>query len=780
MSGNTRSECLRKISFLFLIVCLLNLGWNWPFLNRKKEDKSPSNISSQQTGQAQKATVQPPKIDIAKQNPDQLSPTDSLTVNVIASRLPNTKVNINDMASNVTYKSPKDLALTHPATFQESVTDAEGVILYDSVGNGADSTFSLRGFSDPSTVVFLVDGVRVNDVDNNSAKLPLIPMRDVDSLQIERGSASSVYGSGAFAGVVNVTTGQPSSKPIHLFGGLEWTSFHGLRFNQGVSGSIQDKVTPLGGKFTYYFNGERDDTKGFRNNSTVRLTSFDIKTAYELPDDQGRFYVNVKHIQDALGLPGEITLQEFNDGDITRCNKPLDGWKFNNTVVQLGADKKFWDDRLEASIMASERFNKKEGISTSGTMTDPYYGYDPMTSALNSKARDTDLTWQMKYNDQWWKIGNESLFGMELRRSNQVSQQWAAPDGHIEGGLPPEVDNNARSHNVGVFWRETLNICDKIIPYFGMRHDFYWLDTNSNKTQFIPPFWAVGNNAQSISDRWNKSTVSTGVTGKPFKWADVFANYSQGFRVPTIDQLTPYAGYSQTGLQPESSNSYEAGTRLRYKDWAAYKLSYFLIDINNEISYDSLTQQNLNIAKTRRYGLEQRVDMTPIQEIKLYGSYTWTTAYVKSNGGTTSFAEGRALGLVPANRFTMGGTVCPLKRLGEPYDGLKIGLNGAFTGKQHPSDYEKSSQATLDGTGKAGYWIPAYTVWNFITSYVWKEKELYFKINNLFDERYYSRSVSALCYGSSVYPGDPINGTPYTWVNPGAPREFLIGTRWAF
>jgi iron complex outermembrane receptor protein len=601
-------------------------------------------------------------------------------------------------------------------------------------------------------------------------------MRDVDSIQIDRGSASSVYGSGAFAGVVNITTGQPSPKPVHLFGGLEWTSFHGLRFNQGISGTLQDKITPLGGKLTYYFNGERDDTNGFRNNDTMRFTSFDIKMAYELPENEGRFYVNVKHVQDAIGLPGEITRQEFKDGDITRCNKPLDGRKFDNTIVQLGADKKFWDDRITTSIMASERLNKRDALTTYGTSTDYYYGFDPATFSVNTKARDRDLTWQVKYDDAWWKLANESLLGMELRRSNQVSLQRAAPGGQVQWELPPEVDNNALYSNVGLFWRETLKICDKVIPYFGMRHDFHWLNTNSSDTVWDPTYSYLTKSGQPISQRWDKTTLSTGITVKPLKWADIFANYSQGFRVPTMDDIVPYAGYIPTSnLKPESSNSYEAGTRLRYKDWAAYKLSYFLIDINDEISFDNVTYQNVNIAKTRRYGIEQRVDVTPVQEVKLYGSYTWTTAYVKSNGGTSGFSEGRALGLIPANRFTLGGTACPFKRWGEPFDGLKLGLNGTFTGQQHPSNYETSSEATLNAAGKTGYWMPGYTVWNFIVSYVWKEKEIYFKINNLFDERYYSRSLSGKSYGTKIYP--PGN---YTWVNPGAPREFVLGTKWEF
>ena len=757
------------------MVCLLNIGWSWPFSKNRDSGLGARDSGQGQNQPAVTTTSVDPKTEV--KGPPRPVAAD---VTVIASRLSSAVENINDVASNVTKKSAQDLALTHPATYQEAVQDTEGAVFFDEVGNGVDSTFSLRGFSNPSAVIFLVDGVRVNEVDNNTAVLSLIPMRDVDSLQIDRGSASSVYGSGAFSGVVNITTGQPSPKPIHLFGGLEWTSFHGLRFNQGVSGAVQDKFTPLGGKLSYYFNGERNDTQGFRNHSEMRFTSFDVKVAYELPDNEGRLYANVKHIQDAIGLPGEITLQEFNRGDITRCNKPLDGRKFNNTIVQVGADKKFWDDRFTASIMGSERLNNREAISTYGTQTDPYYGFNPSTNSVNAKARDRDLTWQVKYDDAWWKLANESLIGMELRRSNQVSLQRAAPGGQVQWGLPPEVDNNALASNVGLFWRETLKICDKVIPYFGMRHDFHWLDAHSSDTEGFPA-WGIPvtyDNKQVISQRWDKTTLSTGITVKPLKWADIFANYSQGFRVPTIDDIVPYAGYIPTSnLQPESSNSYEAGMRLRYKDWAAYKLSYFLIDIEKEIAFDQVTYQNLNIAKTRRYGIEQRVDVTPVQEVTLYGSYTWTTAYVKSNGGS-AFVEGGALGLVPANRFTLGGTACPFKRWGQPFEGLKLGLNGTFTGRQHPSNYEtaySTTPAVLASQGKAGYWIPSYAVWNFIVSYVWKEKELYFKINNLFGERYYSRSYSGSSSGTSVYP----NGN-YTWVTPGASREFVIGTKWEF
>lgn len=736
-------------------------------MHKKKDAKSSADVVSSKAPSENKSVFNEKEAGVssASAGSDQVKTQAPVSVNVIASRLPSATQNIQDMPSNITLKGPEDLALTRPMTFQEAVRDTEGAIFYDEVGNGVDSTFSLRGFTNSSAVIFLVDGVRVNEVDSNAVNFPLIPMRDVESIQIDRGSSSAVYGSNAFAGVVNITTGRASPKLAHLFGGLEWTSFHGLRFNQGVSGTIRDKLTPLGGKFTYYFNGERDDTRGYRNHSEFRLTSFDIKTAYEIPEGQGRFFVNVKNLVDGDHTPGEITTQQYAAGGLRASNKPYDGRKFFNTIVSLGADKKFWDDRILASILYSDRSNRRNIYTTYGTFTPfAFPQFDPYTAFLNMKSRDRDLTWQLKYDDQWRWLGNESLAGMEVRNSRQTSAERYAYLGNIQESLAPTTDHSAGYRNVALFWRETLKICDRIIPYFGMRHDFNWLNTQDAITP--------GNN---VSQRYDKSTLSTGLTVRPFKWMDLFGNYSQGFRVPTMDEVVPWAGANQVNINPERSDSYEAGTRLRYRDAAAYKLSYFLIDVKDEVQWDNVRSQYYNIAETRRYGLEQRVDVTPIQELKFYGSYAWMTALVHSNGGNSNLVQGRSLGQVPMNRFTLGTTATPLKRWGSPFDGFKVGLNGDFTGKQHPSGYESSTQAVLNATGKAGHWIPAYSVWNFITSFNWKEKEIYLKINNIFNERYYSRAFAGSSWGSSLYPFGN-----YTWVNPGARREFVFGTKWEF
>ncbi|MBI3999456.1 MAG: TonB-dependent receptor plug domain-containing protein, partial [Candidatus Omnitrophica bacterium] len=210
------------------------------------------------------------------------------TITVIASRLPSFRTRLSDIPANVSYvpanitiKSKTELERADVRMFQESIRDIEGSIFYDQVGNGLDTTFSLRGFSEGSSIIVLMDGVRVNELDGDAVNYPLVPIHDVEFIQIERGSASPIYGSGAFGGVVNIITRKPSPKQISLFGGAEASSFKGFRLNQGASGTIKDKVTPIGGNVTYYFDMGRDQSEGFRENGEWRITSLDTKLGYE-------------------------------------------------------------------------------------------------------------------------------------------------------------------------------------------------------------------------------------------------------------------------------------------------------------------------------------------------------------------------------------------------------------------------------------------------------------------------------------------------------------------
>ena len=693
-------------------------------------------------------------------------------VTVIASRLPSFRTRLSDVPANisyipanVTYKTPGELNSANARTFQDSIRDVEGGIFYDQVGNGVDTTFSLRGFSEDSAVIVLVDGVRVNELDGDAVNYPLLPINDMEFIQIDRGSASNIYGSGTFAGVINVITRKPSPKQVGLFGGAEISSFKGIRFNQGISGTIPDHLTPIEGSLTYYFNMGRDLNDGFRSNGEWRITSLDAKLGYQLPNDNGGVHVGLKHIQDAISNPGALTIPEFHS-DPGQSLTPLAGRDFKNTIIQMGADKKFWDSRILTSILAYWRVNLIHFYTTSRTFPDG--SFNPDTDLVTVKSRATDLVWQLGYDDTWKWLGNQSEIGMELRDASEYDLEQDAFRGNVVETSPRETERGSRPQNFAIFWRETLKFYNRIITHVGMRHDYHWLKTNDDL-----------NRLNDLSRRWRDSSFSTGITLKPVTYADLFGNYSQGFRVPTISEIAPFSSAVTTELNPEETDSYETGVRLRYKELAQAKFSFFLIDLKDEIVFDSTSitattpfGRNVNIGASRRSGIESRFDLIPWPELDAYGSYSWMKAYVRETAGSGVPFDGRDLGLIPRHRFTMGASARPLYRFGTPFDGLRIALDGVYTGRQFVQSHESQSQALIDAAGET---IDPYMVWNAAVTFEWKGKQIYFKINNLFDKQYYSRAVAATNFGSNI----TASGS-HLFVNPGAPREFVLGTRWEF
>lgn len=694
---------------------------------------------------------------------DKISESD--LVHVYASRLDSLTQPLSRTSSNVTVISKNELKSKKPISFQDAVSGQEGVVLYDAVGNGLDTSFSMRGFNESNSVTVLVDGARVNEVDGYGNNYPLLSMDDIERIQIERGPSSPIYGSNALAGVINITTGRPSKKPWSLFGGMDVSSHQGIRFYQGVSGTVPDKVSPLGGAYEYYFRGGRNLGEGFRGNSDFRISNFDFKTAYVLPEESGRLFVNVKHADDMISNPGELTFNQYQ-ASAKRTNKPNDRRRFISTIAQIGADKKFWDEKMKASLLTNWRFNDSDFINTTTQ-------FGTNTRLAGAKSRQRELIGQLSYEDVWKFLRNTSLVGFEIHKGSEVATLISAPGGEVARGTATTLDRQGEVFNSALFWNEKLSLTEYVDLNLGMRHDRHSLHTINPKSR-----------ASNYADRWSANTVSTGITVHPVKSTDVFFQFSEGFRAPDLSDVNPFAGSTPPDiLRPEQSEQYELGARYRFRDLIQLRGSWFLIDMKDEIVNDTTSVsvanpfgQNTNIGKSRRYGFEQGFEVMPVPEARFFGTYTWTKAYVRETnidafGG--QIFDGRDLGQVPRQRMTWGAEVKPLARLGERFEGLRFRLDGSFTGKQHPQSYESTSQAMLNSAGGAGHRIKSYTLWNFLASYAFKNQEIYFKVNNLFDNKYYSRAVVSEIFAPGTYPA----GVD-TFVNPGAPREYLVGMRW--
>ena len=102
----------------------------------------------------------------------------------------------------------KDLDTSVSTSLVDALRFVPGLQITQDGGRGGRAALSLRGL-DPNHVVVLIDGVRLNDPTNSrggSFDPTTLALVDIERVEIVRGSLSSVYGSDALAGVVNVIT----------------------------------------------------------------------------------------------------------------------------------------------------------------------------------------------------------------------------------------------------------------------------------------------------------------------------------------------------------------------------------------------------------------------------------------------------------------------------------------------------------------------------------------------------------------------------------------------
>jgi vitamin B12 transporter len=123
-------------------------------------------------------------------------------------------------------------------------------------GLGTNQDVYMRGGNSGNTLI-LIDGIPVGDASqiNNSFDLNNIAIGQVERIEILKGAQSTLWGSDAVAGVINIITKKGGNKKIGATGLLSYGSYNTLRGNVGTNGRLD--------KFTYNVNYNFTNSKGF-------------------------------------------------------------------------------------------------------------------------------------------------------------------------------------------------------------------------------------------------------------------------------------------------------------------------------------------------------------------------------------------------------------------------------------------------------------------------------------------------------------------------------------
>lgn len=198
-------------------------------------------------------------------------------------------------ADDIERSSSKDVA--------EALQRLSSVNISSYGGLGASKTMRMRG-STGSQVLVMIDGRPLNSPRDGEIDLSTIPLANIERIEVMHGPASSIYGSSAMGGAVNIITKRPPEEKTHTELSTSFGTFRTYNELLAHGGRIADAG--------YLVSTEYQSSEGFRDNSEFNARSANAKIEYT-PTEESLLTFNASFFNSNLGTPGLISSPDTDD-----------------------------------------------------------------------------------------------------------------------------------------------------------------------------------------------------------------------------------------------------------------------------------------------------------------------------------------------------------------------------------------------------------------------------------------------------------------------------------
>jgi vitamin B12 transporter len=437
---------------------------------------------------------------------------------------------------------------------------------------GTNQSIFIRGAGSGRTLV-LIDGVPVNDptATDNSFDINLIPVTMIERIEISKGAQSTLYGSDAIAGVINIITIKSDvKKPFNgkaSFSGGNYGTYNG---NAQVYGKVADRLT-------YSVRYNHDYSGGFptafdSSKSKPSAVPF-LNDAYKNDLIAGNLAWKAT---DALTIKGFMQHSQYT--------VDIDASAFTPAVDYTSTTK---------SLLAGGGFTYK----LANTTINGNYLYS--TSDLH--LLEDSVFGQSYYNDhyagtsQFVEIFASTSLGYGLTLLNGADYRYAAMhETGVSGTYPLAFKDTSVSQN-SIYSSLLYNGKSGLSVELGGR-----LNTDSrygsNYTYTFNPAWLIDRN-------WK-----------------LYGSIASAFKAPTLYQL--YSPYGDPALLPERSTSYEGGIQFN-NSVLNTRATYFHRNTKDGIDYNFFTNLYYNFDEEWGHGIEWEGSVKFANIWSLSANYTW-------------------------------------------------------------------------------------------------------------------------------------------------------------
>jgi vitamin B12 transporter len=514
-------------------------------------------------------------------------------------------INKKETGASITVITAEQIEQKEKMNVVDLLKDTTGVSVSQSSPFGGLADLYMRG-TNSNHVVVLIDGIKVNDPASvgHGFDFAHLTTDNIERIEIVRGSQSTLYGSDAIGGVINIITKRGEGKPT-VTARVEGGSFCTFKESAGISG---------GTDWAYYsFNVSRTDSRGFSRTSSWRgvRKSFLRNRRDGYNNTSVSTQLGVKTIHDSwLSLA-----LRFTDASMKIANGAYEEDKnhtFDNENLSLNVKYEipvfsWWESALLFSYMNQYQRDKNLPDLYEFITSEITSGGFGMFGYSNMSFRGKVLSGEFKNKFLIQDI-NEIICGVSFEKEYAATMPyWAYFNQFFTMSMDPTspIDKNAGTW--AAYAQNHLKLYKRVFIIAGARftqpdHFTYSMDYSISGSFILP------------------------VTETRFK-----ANVGTGYKIPSLYQLynafERYNRFTFAYLKPERTLSYDVGVEQPvWKDRITVEVNYFSIDYKNLIVYDTILDsygRYWNSDALSR-GVECIASLKPIDDLKINAYYTFT------------------------------------------------------------------------------------------------------------------------------------------------------------
>jgi outer membrane cobalamin receptor len=509
------------------------------------------------------------------------------TVVVSATSTPAT---VEQTGTSVGLLNSTQIELMQPVATSDALRYIPGAVVNSAGQDGAISSLFVRG-GESSFNKVLIDGVPVNDP-GGFFDFGVVPMNNVERLEVERGPESTVYGSDAMTSVVQLWTATGSTqKPLLEFGadGGNFNTAHGYASLSGAQGIFDYNA------FADQFNTNGQGVNNKYSNS-LQGGNIGIKISPRVA-----FRLRMRHYNSWTGVSNN--------------------WWFNGAPLLPPDPNQYAHQK---NFLASGEFI----ISGPGSWQHQIRGFEYNHVAFNAnpvddpdRPFDTAFSNLTKYN-----VAGFSYEGIWTPRT------WA----QTSLGYTFEDENGNITSNSG-----TPEFPD-ISTTHGLRRNNYLFGQQTITWKRVSLLGGIGfTNNESFGNKVSPRVSGSVVLrrgGEMFGATRLRAGYAEGIKEPSFEQSFGIAGtfpvLPNPNLKPEQNQGVEAGfDQSLFGNRVSLSALYYHNQFKDQIEFlfndIDFTSQYVNFNKSLAQGAEVVLSGRMSNHLSMNASYTYTSTQIQ-------------------------------------------------------------------------------------------------------------------------------------------------------